>query len=102
MSSEIKVNDRRGTGTGFKPDPAQKSPFDLLSVEIGKLSPKPGDVLVVRLARDSDPEFIGAVSEYVSQALQGTGAKWIGLFEGVEIEHMSAADMAQLGWVRQQ
>jgi len=71
-----------------------------LELELGKLSPAPGDVVVIRVPPAAPDETVRAVAEYVSTVLAPTGARWLGLFEGMELEHVTAEEMARLGWVR--
>ena len=73
--------------------------IDEAIVRVKKLSPKPGDTIVVRFDSSVSGALLGDV-RYVLQKYLPEGAYILFLKDGFTLETMSEAKMEELGWVR--
>lgn len=71
---------------------------EVFAVEIGKMSPQPGDLVIVRMPDAVDAQVLTSIREALKSALP-PGVKWLGLLGGYDLQHVTADEMAAMGWV---
>jgi len=74
-----------------------------LDIEIKRFSPKPGDLLFVRVKKELGHETVVHMSDQIRAVLAELKVprlRFIVVDEDVNIEHLNEKDMERIGWIK--